>query len=119
MEWDPKEATRSKTGSLRFNNGKPQIHQVPKCLMEGAAEGFGYGERKYGKWNWEKGNNYSVPFDSCVRHLNAFFWEGDLDGESGIHHLKLAACNLAMLLYYIEKYPELDDRPNKGHDDEA
>lgn len=111
--WDMKEASVSSTGSLRYNKGKPQIHQVPKQLVEGAAEGFEYGAQKYERWNYLKGNKFSVPFDSLMRHLNKFYWEGDIDEESNIHHLKLAACNLAMLLYYIENYPEMDDRPIK------
>jgi hypothetical protein len=110
-KWKPEEANTSDTGSLRYNKGKPEIHQVPPQLVRGAAEGFVYGQQKYGKWNYAKGNNYSVPYDSLRRHLDAFFWEGNIDKESQLHHLKLAAANLAMLMLYVEKFPEMDDRP--------
>lgn len=103
----------SATGSLRYNEGKPPIHQVPYCAIKGMAEVLAYGEHKYGKWNWQKGNQFSVPYDSAQRHLNSFFWECDNDPETKMNHLKHALTNIAMLLYYYENYPEMDDRPIK------
>lgn len=100
----------SETGSLRYNKGKPQIHQVPSCVITGIAEVLAFGEAKYGKWNWQKGNKFSVPYDSAMRHLLAFNEGQDLDDESKMNHLKHALCNVAMLLYYYENYPEMDDR---------
>lgn len=112
-EWNPKDAQKSSTGSLRFNKGKAQIHQVPSSAITGMAEVLGYGETKYGKYNWAKGNDFSVPFDSAMRHMLKF-WDGeDLDDESGFHHLKHALTNLAILLEYYEKHPNMDDRPSK------
>lgn len=106
-------ANVSTTGSLRYNQGKPQIHQVPTCAIEGMAEVLTYGESKYGKYNWELGNNYSVPYDSAMRHLMAFFNGQDKDPESNCHHLHHALTNIAMLLYYYIHYPDMDDRPSK------
>ena len=112
-EWNPEDAQKSSTGSLRFNKGKAQIHQVPSSAITGMAEVLGYGETKYGKYNWAKGNDFSVPFDSAMRHMLKF-WDGeDLDDESGFHHLKHALTNLAILLEYYEKHPDMDDRPTK------
>ena len=111
--WNPEDAQKSSTGSLRFNKGKAQIHQVPSSAITGMAEVLGYGETKYGKYNWAKGNDFSVPFDSAMRHMLKF-WDGeDLDDESGFHHLKHALTNLAILLEYYEKHPDMDDRPTK------
>jgi hypothetical protein len=58
--------TVSKTGSVRYNEKKPQLHQVPSELLKGAAECFTLGEAKYGKWNWAKGIEYSVPYDGSM-----------------------------------------------------
>lgn len=111
--WNPEDAQKSSTGSLRFNKGKAQIHQVPSSAITGMAEVLGYGETKYGKYNWAKGNDFSVPYDSAMRHMLKF-WDGeDNDDESGFHHLKHALTNLAILLEYYEKHPEMDDRPSK------
>lgn len=111
--WNPEDAQKSSTGSLRFNKGKPQIHQVPSSAITGMAEVLGYGETKYGKYNWAKGNDFSVPFDSAMRHMLKF-WDGeDNDDESGFHHLKHALTNLAILLEYYENNPDMDDRPSK------
>jgi len=83
-KWNPKDANISSTGSLRYNSGKPEIHQVPSCAIKGIAEVLMYGAGKYSKWNWAKGNNYSVPYDSAMRHLMSF-WDGeDVDEESKI-----------------------------------
>lgn len=113
LAWNPEDAQKSSTGSLRFNKGKAQIHQVPSSAITGMAEVLGYGETKYGKYNWAKGNDFSVPFDSAMRHMLKF-WDGeDLDDESGFHHLKHALTNLAILLEYYEKHPDMDDRPSK------
>lgn len=109
-EWKKEDANLSETGSARFNKGKPEIHQVPYCAIKGMAEALMYGEGKYGKWNWAKGNNFSVPWDSAQRHMWKFISGEDIDKESNIHHIKLALVNLAMLLYYTENNPELDDR---------
>ena len=115
--------TVSKTGSVRYNEKKPQLHQVPSELLKGAAESFTLGEAKYGKWNWAKGIEYSVPYDSLLRHLIAWFDGEDNDKETGLNHLKHAASNLAMLMYYVERFEEFDDRPSKilkkGENDET
>lgn len=112
-KWKGQNANISETGSLRFNKGKPQIHQVPYCTIKGIAEVLAFGEEKYGKFNWMKGNKFSVPYDSALRHLFAFNEGEDDDSESKMNHLKHALCNISMLLYYYENYPEMDDRYEK------
>lgn len=96
---------------LRFNSGKPKLHRVPYELMKGAAEGFEYGAGKYPDWNWTKPIEFSSPFNSLLRHLWAWWWGEDFDKESGVHHLKLAAANISMLLYHLEHNSDQDDRP--------
>lgn len=103
-------ARSSSTGSLRYNSGKPQLNEIsPKFLLDMGAV-LEKSRQKYPRGNWEKGNDYSVPYDSMMRHLLAWQSGESIDKESGLSHLAHAALNLMMLHYYEENYPEFDDR---------
>jgi hypothetical protein len=100
----------SPTGSLRYNSNKPQCNEIsPKFLLDMGAV-LEKSRAKYPRGNWEKGNNYSVPYDSLMRHLLSWQSGERYDSESGLSHLAHAALNLMMLHYYEENYPEFDDR---------
>lgn len=97
--------------ALRYNEGKPEMHQLPGALLRGTAEVLTYGARKYASYNWRKGGDWSIPFDCLMRHMFAF-WEGeDNDPESGLSHLKHAAANIAFLLTYLDEGVGRDNRP--------
>jgi hypothetical protein len=100
--------------SVRLNQGKPQLHYVPYSVLTSIAEGFMAGESKrgYDKWNWKKPKEFSVAWDSAQRHLWKFKEGVDIDEETGVHHIKLALCNLTILLHNIENHPDMDDRTN-------
>lgn len=106
-------------GGLRFNDGKPPIHLVPPSMTLAVASVLGYGAKKYAPRNWERGMKWSVPYDSMMRHLLAWQKGEDTDPESGLPHLHHAACNIAMLVEFMETYKEGDDRPGKGNDTET
>lgn len=72
---------------------------------------FAYGAKKYAPWNWAKGMPWSVPLACAVRHLLAMEADEELDPESGLPHRGHVACNIHMLMYYVDHYPEGDDRP--------
>ena len=103
-ETDPNKA-------LRYNTGKAQMHQVPRCLITGTADVLTYGEKKYAKYNWRKGGDYSTSYDCLMRHITSWFEGEENDPESGLSHLKHAAANIAFLLYYVEHGVGTDDRP--------
>ena len=109
----PENAQVSSTGSLRFNSGKPNMSNLPPEFLIGMAKVMTMGEKKYGKYNWSKGNSISVPYDSGMRHLMAFMSGEQIDKESGEHHLFHAAVNIMMMWYYDKYYPEMDDREYK------
>lgn len=88
------------TQAARFDEGKPRLELVPAALLEAAARGFGYGADKYDPWNWAKGFPNLQPFASLMRHLWAWHDGEDIDQESGLHHLDLAACNIAMMVHF-------------------
>ena len=66
---------------------------------------------KYPDYNWERGMNWSVPYDCMVRHVEAWFSGEDLDPDTGLPHLSAAAANLAMLIEYELTKNGKDDRP--------
>lgn len=72
---------------------------------------FEYGTKKYAPWNWTKGMPWSVPLACATRHLLAMDASEELDPESGLPHRGHVACNIRMLMHYVDHYPEGDDRP--------
>ena len=84
------------------------------ALREVAAEEarvFDFGRRKYAEWNWARGMPWQVPMACAARHLLALDAGEELDLDSGLPHRGHVACNLRMLMWYAEHYPEGDDRP--------
>jgi hypothetical protein len=95
----------------RFNEGKCRMGMIPLDCHKWEADGFAVGALKYSPNNWRKGMLISTQMDSLMRHLTAFFYENeDIDKETGVRHLGLAQCNLAMMVNTIMNHPELDDR---------
>jgi hypothetical protein len=113
IEEERNQPQMSPTGSLRYNKDKYKMSTIPPQFLEGLAEVLTKGEQKYGRYNFAKGNHVSVPYDSAMRHINAFMKGQDLDGESNSHHLFHAAVNLMMMWLYQTKFPEMDDREFK------
>lgn len=80
-------------------------------LVIECAHVFTYGKKKYTAWNWTKGMKWSIPLACAVRHLRAII-EGEYDDpESTLPHRGHVACNVFMLLSFMDTYPEGDDRP--------
>jgi hypothetical protein len=78
-------------------------------ILELEARVFGYGAKKYAAWNWTKGMPWSVPVACIIRHLMAIERGEGNDPESGLPHEGHVACNLRMLMHYVDHYPEGDD----------
>lgn len=79
-------------------------------LMEDCARAFDYGRKKYAAWNWARGQAWSVPIGSGIRHLLAMARGEGNDPESGLPHRGHVACNAVMLLWFVEHYKDGDDR---------
>lgn len=112
VEDEKSDTSISPTGSLRYNGGKAELHQVPSSLLIGVAKVLMYGEQKYEKGNWRKGIDWSVPYDCMMRHMLKWLDGETLDDESGLPHLYHAAANIAMLIEYSETHKNLDNRYN-------
>lgn len=86
-----------KTGAKRANSKKIRWDLMPLAPMRDTALIWTFGAEKYGDRNWEQGFDWSGPYASLQRHLQAWFAGEDFDPESGMSHLAHAACNLQML----------------------
>ena len=111
-KWGDKISTH-KSGAKRANDNKLRWDLMPIAPMRDTAMIWTFGAEKYGARNWEKGFNWSGPYASMQRHLQAWFSGEDFDPESGMSHLAHAACNLQMLQQFEYTYREGDDRPKK------
>ena len=101
-------------GGLRFNKGKPKLHLVPSGIKKAIAHVLEYGMTRekdpYPKDNWKRGMPWTTVTDSLMRHVEDFNNGNDIDKDSGLPNIWLAACNIAFLIEYREIYPEGDDR---------
>lgn len=106
-------ANKSKTGSLRYNQGKPEVSQLDPRFILALADLMTKSAEKYGKFNWAKGQEYHTPFDSCQRHLLKFMSGEDIDSESGLSHLVHAAANIMIMWTSQKKNIKYLDSRNK------
>lgn len=75
-----------------------------------------YGKRKYKEWNWLKGQPWSVPLASAVRHMMKIIIDGEeCDAESGLKHEWHFKCNVMFLIQYAKSYKEGNDLPPKEY----
>lgn len=94
----------------RFNEGKLEFHQLPLFSLEGVLRVLAYGGKKYVPGNWLKGQPWSVPYDSMMRHMKDWQRGIELDEESQLPHLDHALTNLIFLSAYRDVFPEGDNR---------
>ena len=104
------------SGLARFEEGEVEgLYEALAALgpkrLEQACEQFHLGAQKYAAWNWAKGMPWSVPGACLKRHALAIFHGESLDRETLVPHLGAIACNLVMLIHFVQHYPEGDDRP--------
>lgn len=102
------DSTERGTGA-RFNDGKPDMALLPLTGLEGVAQVLTYGAKKYAAWNWAKGQPWSVPVASMLRHLAALQRGETVDPESGLPHVDHIACNAVFLSTFYRTFPEGND----------
>jgi len=114
---DQKEMTASPTGALRDNKGKAPLSWIPFIVLKAISmvlyRNSDLSGGKYPKGNWKKGAQYSVPMDSLLRHAFKRADGEKIDPDDGLPHSWKILCNAAFLVYYEDKYPELDDLTNE------
>lgn len=101
---------KSKTGSLRYNSGKPEVTQLDPRFILALADHFTQSSKKYGLFNYALGQEYRTPADSLARHLLRFLSGEDLDEDGKCNILGIAAN--AMILWTSKqlKNKKLDNR---------
>lgn len=104
-------------GGTKHDEGKPRISLIPKEALWEMGKAFGYGENKYGTFNYKNGINYTRLADAAMRHLTQFIDGQNDDEESGHNHLGHALASLAMLVDMYYNHPELDDRYKRISDE--
>jgi hypothetical protein len=82
----------------------------PRSLLE-VAKVAGFGGKKYDRYNFLKGYNWSLSFDAAQRHLLQFWSREDRDEESGLYHLAHAAWHCLAMLAFVVLGRGTDDRP--------
>ena len=103
----------------RFNEGKPQWHQLHFKSLLPLIRVMEYGEKKYGKDNWKKGQDIPSLCDCAMRHLTAFMDGEELDPESGVSHIGHIMANCMMIVYNMDKNTTLipwDGLTDEGKD---
>ena len=93
-------------------SGSRLLCDVPMQWTHDAIEVFVYGMGKYKRYNWLKGQAWSVPLASALRHAKSVFGGEVVDPESGLAHTGHFVCNLIMLATFYDTYPEGNDFPN-------
>lgn len=104
----------SLTGAQRANLGKTRYDLLPPVALRDTADIFTFGAEKYSAHNWTKGFDWSGPYQSMQRHLQAWWAGEDFDKESGASHLAHASCNLMFLQHYEYHHRAGDDRQKTG-----
>ncbi|MCL2212839.1 MAG: DUF5664 domain-containing protein [Oscillospiraceae bacterium] len=86
------------------DKGKPRPSLVPPQLIYDVAEVREYGCKKYGdpeSWRQVELQRY---IDALYRHMLEFVADPvSKDGESGLHHYKHMACNIAFICELMRK----------------
>lgn len=94
----------------KFDTDKPAMHLIPPVAILGEAMVMGFGEKKYGSYNWLGGMAWSRLVAAAMRHLQAWHSGESLDPETGISHLAHCRCCLGMLMGYEAYGLGEDDR---------
>lgn len=97
-------------GGIKHDDGKADLSLVPLTALESEARAFGFGEKKYGRYNYTRGFDVSRLTSAALRHIYAYNNGEDIDPESGLHHLGHARACLAMLLHCRELGTLKDNR---------
>src|SRR3990167_2433481 len=99
---------RFRTGGLKEPNaGRGRYDLISSFALQRLAIIYEKGALKYSENNWRKGMPWSLPLNSCLRHINQ--WRQGLKDED---HLAQAAWQLFALMEYEKTCKELDDRNN-------
>ena len=98
-------------GGVKHDQGKLRFDLLSVEALEGTAAALTYGAAKYADRNWEKGMAWGRPFRALLGHLFNHWRGEEIDAESGLPHIDLAACNMMFLQHYFKTKTGTDNRP--------
>lgn len=101
---------------IKYDVEKPDLSLLPRAAKEEIAKAFMFGQKKYGRYNYLGGMDWTRLLAAAERHITAFNDGEDLDPETGINHLGHAGACICMLLEYIKNERGNDNR-YKGDND--
>ncbi len=102
----------SKTG-VKHDQEKPDLSLLPIEFLSEVARAMMHGEKKYGRYNYTGGMQWSRIIAASMRHILAFMGGEDLDPESGVSHLGHAGACILMLTVYVKRNLGTDNREKK------
>lgn len=91
----------------RYNEGKPELSYIldAPLAMQGLANRFALGAKKYSRDNWKKGLPDTQVIDSLLRHLSAY-QNGEMHDEDGGLHVDAIVWNAVVLSEQYHKAME-------------
>ena len=98
VEFDPRLGSPTPDSGTKNDDGKTELGLLPFAPIEEVAKVLGYGAKKYQKYNYKGGFEYTRLIGAALRHLFAFARGQDKDPETGLSHVAHAVCNLLFLL---------------------
>lgn len=94
------------TGAHRNDDaGKLKMSLVPHKELQRVMKRYRDGADKFGANNWQHGMPLSELYDSCQRHLMAWF-----TGDKSEDHAAAAVWNILCAMWMEENSAEMDDR---------
>lgn len=114
-ELDYAEPTPHNEG-IKFDNGKPDLTDIPLEAMWEMGRAFTFGQKKYSKGNFRNGMLVSRQLAAAIRHIYQHLDGETIDIESGAMHLGNALASISMAIYNLKNNPQFDDRFQKDKD---
>ena len=80
---------------------KRRYSLLPPKTLDEVVDVLEFGSKKYASNNWMYVENARTRYyDATLRHINAWWYGEQIDGETGLHHLAHAVCCLLFLMWF-------------------
>lgn len=103
----------SQENGIKHDSGKADLSILSNAALCEIAKAFEFGAKKYGRYNYLKGMEWTRIASALCRHTYAWIWGEDRDKESGLHHLAHSGACVVMLLDYVLQGIGTDNRYKK------
>ena len=96
--------TNNNTIGKKDDKDKNRLDLIEPQFIEGVGEVLTYGADKYAPNSWQHVEDAEDRYYAALlRHLMAYRAGESVDKESGLSHLKHAACNVMFLLHFEQE----------------